>query len=937
MVRPERWQQVERIFNAAIEREPHERPSFLDRECGDDLELRKKIEALIRSHEGAGSFLQSPASAGAGDSHFGSEEKTSSEFMPGSQLGPYSIEAEVGAGGMGRVFRARDTRLNRAVAIKVLREKFSVRFEREARAIAQLNHPHICTLHDVGPDYLVMELVEGYTLAERLKSGAIPLKEARTIALQIAEALEAAHEKGIVHRDLKPANVMITRHGVKVLDFGLAKFDGMDATMSGAHVMGTPAYMAPEQIAGQAVGPPSDLFALGLVLYEMATGKRPVPDASPGQALRGSFSGVTPVSKIRAEAGELDGLIARLLAADPTQRPSSAAAVADELRALAAPKPKSNRNGVIASVAAVIAIAVALSWWFATRTAEVVRLEVDAIAPITNLNGYKLDPAYSPDGKSIAFSWRGQDGKSPGIYVLDQDAHEPRRLTDSQSGINDVAPAWSPDGMQIAFERLKPNDTHELIVVNARDGRERKLRDVKQSGPLSNSSRPLLTWTPDGGAIVIPTLDVDTGNRASLFRIGVRGEPAQRLFESTGGDGDGYPAFSPDGRWLAYASVERRSTRLFVRRMGRDGMPEAPPQEIPEGAGTNSAQFRSPVWSPDSRHLLFATGGKLMQWEPGGTSRELWVSQPRFQAFTALWTDGVLSQLVYATVAGRVELRELRLDADGRHAEGPPAEFMRSGFIRGPQFSPDGSWLMFVSLDGSPWIAMPNGEQRRQLAEEVIVGSGAHFSPDSRRIAFHSVGEQFAPLVVVDLDTNGVATDVQKVAQTNSFGLIGASWSLDGQYLYTTAVNKTPPRVLRARVSDGVLDDLFDGTTPVVSLDGRRIFYKTSAGSGLFVRSLEGNISTNVSEPIVSECTMPFGIVPTSRGIYYVACDERQNPRAIRYFEFASRRSFDIGPPPDGGQPILTVSPDGRRLLYHTILPNNDQLTRVSFRRAERR
>jgi Tol biopolymer transport system component len=244
---------------------------------------------------------------------------------------------------------------------------------------------------------------------------------------------------------------------------------------------------------------------------------------------------------------------------------------------------------------------------------------------------------------------------------------------------------------------------------------------------------------------------------------------------------------------------------------------------------------------------------------------------------------------------------------------------------------------MLVSLDGSLWIARADGEQQRQLVADVIVGAGAHFSPDSRHIAFHEVGKQFAPLYVVDLDTNGVFTDKKLVAQTNSFSLVGASWSLDGQYLYTAAVNKTPPRVLRARVSDGELQDLFDGTTPVVSLDGRRIFYKTSAGSGLFVRSLEGNISTNVSEPIVPECTMSFGIAPTSRGIYYVACDERRNPRAIRYFEFASRRSFNIGPPPDGGQPILTVSPDGRRLVYHTALLNNAELTRVSFRRAERR
>ena len=399
-------------------------------------------------------------------------------------------------------------------------------------------------------------------------------------------------------------------------------------------------------------------------------------------------------------------------------------------------------------------------------------------------------------------------------------------------------------------------------------------------------------------------------------------------------DGDGYPAFSPDGNWLAYASVERNSTRLFVRRMRRDGMPEGPPHKVPGGAGTITALLRSPMWSPDSRRLLFAVGGKLMEWEPGGEPRELWVSEARFQAFTAHWAGGVLSQLVYATALGRRELRELRLDPEGRHAEGPPIEFLRLGSIGGPKFSPDGRWLVFV-LPSGLWIATADGANPRQLSN-LSVGSGAHFSPDSRHIAFHNVSDEFAPLYVVDLDANGAATAERIVAQAKSFGLVGASWSNDGEYLYTTAINKTPQRIMRARVSDGELDDLFDGLTAVVAADGRRIFYKKGLGSALFARSLEGDIANNIEERVVPGCVMPFGIVPTSRGVYYVACDERQNPIKLRYFEFSSRRSFDVGPPPLDNQPALTVSADRRRLIYHTTSQDNGELTRVSFRRAER-
>src|SRR5215471_10650305 len=215
-------------------------------------------------------------------------------LAPGTRLGPYEILAPIGAGGMGDVYKARDTRLDRIVAIKISNEKFSERFEREARAVAALNHPNICTLYDVGPNYLVMELVEGPTLAERIASGAIPLEESLRIARQIADALEAAQEKGIVHRDLKPGNVKVKPDGmVKVLDFGLAKIGGgsdpaaavgatdsrtmtmaMGATQVGT-VLGTPAYMSPEQARGKTVDRRTDIWAFGVVLYQMLTGEEP--------------------------------------------------------------------------------------------------------------------------------------------------------------------------------------------------------------------------------------------------------------------------------------------------------------------------------------------------------------------------------------------------------------------------------------------------------------------------------------------------------------------------------------------------------------------------------------------------------------------------------------------------------------------------------------
>src|SRR5712691_5364115 len=217
----ERFRQVEELYHSAREREPGERSAFLAEACRGDEELRRKVELLLArdlSNDDAsgGKILDQPAEDLLAD-------PTRTLVETGSRLGPYQIEALLGAGGMGEVYRAADTRLDRKVAITIAAKQFTARFEREARAISALNHPHICTLYDVGPNYLVMELVEGETLAAQLKKGPLPMELVLRYGAEIADALAAAHQKGITHRDLKPANVMVTKSGVKVLDFGLAK------------------------------------------------------------------------------------------------------------------------------------------------------------------------------------------------------------------------------------------------------------------------------------------------------------------------------------------------------------------------------------------------------------------------------------------------------------------------------------------------------------------------------------------------------------------------------------------------------------------------------------------------------------------------------------------------------------------------------------------
>ena len=260
---PERWRQLEELYDAMKDLSPAERSVRLK---DADPELRSAVEAIFAQD---GSALEHPAWEGRA-----SLLQTGTIVKAGMQLGPYKIERQIGAGGMGEVYRATDTRLAREVAIKTCRQEFGERFQREARAIASLNHRHICSLYDVGPNYLVMELLEGETLAEKLKRGPFSIEQTLLHGGEIADALAAAHAKGVVHRDMKPGNIMITKAGVKVLDFGLAKCS-QDGNLTGSNVvMGTPAYMAPEQREGQECDTRTDIYALGLMLHEMATGKR---------------------------------------------------------------------------------------------------------------------------------------------------------------------------------------------------------------------------------------------------------------------------------------------------------------------------------------------------------------------------------------------------------------------------------------------------------------------------------------------------------------------------------------------------------------------------------------------------------------------------------------------------------------------------------------
>ena len=402
----ERWPRVKALFQAAVERPAEERDAFLAAATGDDEALRREVESLLTSDTSDVSFLDRlpvasesvladplaapPASMDHTPSH--------TVLTAGLRVGPYEIVAPLGAGAMGEVYRARDTKLNRDVALKVLPERFALdpdrlaRFTREAQLLAALNHPNIAAIYGLeesnGAQALVLELVDGPTLADRIALGPIPLDEALTIARQIAEALEAAHEKGIIHRDLKPANIKIARNGVvKVLDFGLAKvWDGapqsdlsgsprLTATDLGERtILGTPAYMSPEQARGQSLDRRTDIWSFGCVLYEMLTGRAPFAGDTISDTLAAILEREPDWTMLPADTPvPIRRLLRRCLEKDRKRRLDSAAdarleiddaiaSPAAETLALAATPSRRVTPVAIAALAGVTVIAALVAW-----------------------------------------------------------------------------------------------------------------------------------------------------------------------------------------------------------------------------------------------------------------------------------------------------------------------------------------------------------------------------------------------------------------------------------------------------------------------------------------------------------------------------------------------------------------------------------------------
>jgi serine/threonine protein kinase len=722
---PKQWQQIEDLYHAARERGPAERAALL--ECTDP-DIRARVERML-ALESDGQLLDQSAGGLAVD-------PTKTVVAPGAQLGPYRIEAQIGAGGMGTVYRAVDTRLGRVVAVKIAAESYSERFQLEARAISTLNHPHVCTLHDVGPNYLVMEFIEGSTLAAEIKKGPLAPETAARYGAQIAGALAEAHALGIVHRDLKPSNVMVTRHGVKVLDFGLAKVLTETGITDTNAIMGTPAYMAPEQVEGREPGSAADLFSLGLVLYEMAVGKLPFPGASLGQMLSsGAHPAMPQPSRERGGVpASLDGLVARLLDKDPAKRPQSASDVARELSVIAERLSVSSAGfrWRPAFAIPVIAVVLGLAAFFYLRfrapgSQPPIPNNPASYTQLTSFTDSAVSPTLSPDGRMLAF-YRSDHpfGTSDQIWVKLLPNGEPVQVTHDPRGKYNIA--FSPDGSEIAYTVFG----FETYTVSTLGGDSKLF--------LPNSAG--LSWLDDGHVLFS---EIKTGIHMGVVTSKPDRSDLREIYFPAHARGMAhYSYLSPDKKWILLAEMvsEFRPCRVVPFSGSSPGR-----QVGPDGVCTSGA------WSPDGKwmYLTVQVNGRNHLW------------RQRFP-------DGQPEQITF----GSTEEGGIAMAGDGRslitsiftrqnvvwiHDAGGDRALSAEGYADGaPVFSSDGKRLYYLLHRDSPESAaeLVRADLASGKTEVVIPGVSMHeydISPDEKEVVYSTVPPgQPSQIWIVPLD-----------------------------------------------------------------------------------------------------------------------------------------------------------------------------------------
>jgi len=950
---PERWQQIEKLYHSALELDESRRKAFLDQACSGDQEVRQEVESLLAQEQQAESFIETPALGVA------AKGTTQNQAWVGRQIGPYKVRSLLGAGGMGEVYLAQDPRLDRNIALKVLPTELASdpdrmrRFVREAKAASALKHPNVAMIFEIGESsgvhFIAMEYVEGQTLATRIGGRPLETAEILDIALQVADALDEAHGKRIIHRDIKPANLMLTtRDQVKVLDFGLAKITHSEgqpvasdlstirSTETGV-VMGTAQYMSPEQVLGKKVDHRADIFSLGVVLYEMATGRLPFAGGSSSETTdRILHAQPAAIARFNYNVPtELERIVRKCLEKDLERRYQSARELLIDLKNLkrdsesptgvamgegpkqaAPPVSKAGWRtwvpGLIGLAAVLLLLIGMAAWYQVSRSRSESSLSSPKTIPFTSFPGNESEPAFSPDGNQVAFVWDGENGDNYDIYVKVIDGGTPLRLTSNPAP--ESSPAWSPDGRRIAFLR-RSSDRYEIFVISSLGGPERKLGQSAAQWFLTPIG---LSWSADSKflAIVDRSSPQDSD---SIFLLSTETGEKRRLTFPSRELTDRTPVFSPDGHMLAF---NRRKDPHYVGDIFLLAVSDGTATGEPRRLTFDDKNLRRFDWTPDGHSLVFSSnrGGDYGLWKiglSGGEPQRLAAGGDNVSALS-LSTQG--HRLVYEQVIRDRNIWRI----------GGPGLLGQISTIKGssatrliastkteydPQFSPEGLRIAFASNRSGTmeiWVCASDGSNPVPVTALGGAAGSPRWSPDGQQIVFDWIKRGTWVIYVVRTD-GGLP---RRLTSENSSD-VRPSWSRDGRWIYFGSNRSGDWQVWKMPAEGGKAVQVTQkgGFEAFESPDGKWLYYAKYYGvQGIWKVPVAGG----EEDKVLDHGTNGFWTVG-KRGIFLLNPRTKSAPN-IEFLGFATRviqitkLREDVMFGLDSG--AISVSPDARWILY---------------------